>query len=792
MLKNYFKIALRNILRQKWYSIINVTGLALGLACCILMMLWRRYDMSFDSFHKNGDSIYRVINETGAKGKNTLDARTPYPLGEAMLEKVPEVEYYTHYQGVEKWMVSAGGKVTYSDWLGTADSSFFQIFSFPFVKGNPKTALSDNSSIVLTESMARKYFGNQEPMGKIVEITERKIPLKVTGIMKDFPENSHLHFDCIIPSFLFWQWWDGRPGDWNMIMFYTYVKLSPNSSVILAEKKITTVLNESVEKSNSVVHLQPLADVHLKSNFEWDKDNYKQGSQATLNIFTLAALGILFLAMINFTNLSTARSANRAKEIGLRKVCGAKRTELTGQFLGESVMLAFLALAIALTLVIVSIPFVSDLTDIKLSFFQLCNPLMIIGLFSFTLLTGLLSGGYPAFFLSSFQPANVLKGDIVVGGKNKAFFRKSLVVVQFSLTLFLVIGSAIIGQQLKFIREKNLGMDTRNVLTFINRFRDSSSAITARNILLSNPNIISLTQSDPPQLDQRGISNVSWDEKNPTDKILFFPVSVDPDYLKTFRIRMTEGRFFSEEFQTDQTESIVLNETAVRAMGITSPIGRQITIDDQSYEIIGVVKDFNLSSLHRAIEPMILRMSESPFMCIRIAQANTKETLAFIETTVKKFAIPALSQRPFNYEFLDNLIDEFYSSEKKIETILNLFAGIALFTSCLGLIGLVAFLVEKRKKEFGIRKILGAPVSNLIWIQAWEFSKWILFSSLVACPIAYFTAVQWLQRFAYRINPGIGIFFSAIFATLVIVIFAVGFQLISAAKANPVNSLKSE
>lgn len=792
MLWNYILVTFRKIRKEKWYSVINITGLAVGLACCILMTLWIKDDMSFDSFHKNGDSIYRVINETSTKGKTTMDARTPYPLGEAMLEKVPGVEYYTHYQGVDRWMVTAGGKSTYSDWLGTADSSFFEIFSFPFVKGNPKTAFSDHNSIVLTETMARKYFGNDEPMGKTVEITENKIPLKVTGIMKDFPDNSHLHFDCIIPSFIFWQFWDGQSGDWNMINFYTYVKLSPNASVSLIEKKIASVMNERIQRSNSIIHLQPLADVHLKSNFEWDLDNYMQGSQATLYIFTLAALGVLLLAMINFTNLSTARSANRAKEIGLRKVCGAKRTDLIGQFLGESLMLAFLALAIALILVIVSIPLVNDLTGKKLSFFDLCSPIMIIGLISYTLITGLLSGGYPAFFLSAFQPTNVLKGDIVAGGGSQAFLRKSLVVAQFSLTLFLVIGSVVVGRQMKFIREKNLGMDTRNVLTVEIAFRDSSSAAAARNILLSNPRIISLTQSDPPRLDQRGMSNVSWEGKNPTDKILFFPVSADAEYIKTFRISMAEGRFFSNDFPSDRNESVVLNETAIRAMGITSPIGKQITIGSEKHSIIGVVKDFHQNSLHRAIEPMIIIGRLNAQMCIRIIPENAKETISFIQTTIKKFAIPIFTQRPLKCEFLDDRIDGFYNSEKKIENILNLFTGIALFTACLGLLGLVSFLVEKRKKEFGIRKILGAPVSSLIWLQGWEFSKWILLSGLVACPFAYYAAVQWLQGFAYHINPGIGIFFSAIFATLVIALLAVGFQLIRAAKANPVDSLKSK
>ncbi|MCJ7582129.1 MAG: ABC transporter permease [Candidatus Aminicenantes bacterium] len=786
LLWNYIKITFRKIKRQKGYSIINIVSLAVGLACCAVMMLWLQNEKSFDRFHTNRDSIFRMIKETQTSEKMILDARTPYPLGDAILGKIPEVKNFTRYQGVIGWEITYSDKTFFNDDLGTADSAFFEIFSFPFILGDPKTALSDRYSIVVTESMASKYFGKEEPMGKVMTMNQGRHSFKVTGVIRDVPENSHLRFDCIIPIVNFWEWWEGVPGDWDMTMFYTYVQLDPNGTAASAGPKISSVLNENRPESKSSIRLQPLMDVHLKSNFEWDLDNYAQGSQSTLTIFALAALSVLLLAMINFMNLSTARSANRAKEVGLRKVTGAKRTDIMGQFLGESVVLSFLGLIFALILVQTGLPFFNRLAGKNIVFSSLFEPQLIIILLGFTLLTGILSGSYPSFFLSAFQPTHVLRGEFLPGGRRQAVFRKSLVVVQFALTLFLVMGTTVVNRQLKFVRDKDLGIDTHNVVTF-NGFFDQFPG--ARDIMLKNPNVISVTCSVPPELEQRGISDVSWKGKNPEDKILFFPVTVDADYLKTFRIGLAEGRFFSREFPSDQNDSLVINETAVRAMGMSSPVGNQVKIEGRNYNVIGVVKDFHQSSLHRPIEPMIFR---APFSfhrnCVRISPVNTKETIAFLEETMKIF----LPKTPFVYEFIDDRIDGFYSSERKVQAILRLFTVIALFTACLGLFGLASFLAEKRTKEIGIRKILGAPVLGLIWLQTQEFSKWVLLSGLVASPAAYYATGRWLRGFAYHLNPSIGIFLSAVLATLLVALLAVGFQSVRAARANPVESLRYE
>jgi len=786
LLLSYFKITLRKIKRQTGYSFINIAGLAVGMACCIIMLLWVQNEKSFDRFHANRDSIFRMIKETRANNKTILDARTPFPLAEAISGRIPEVVNYTRYQGVEGWRMRYEDKVFFNDYLSTADSSFFEIFTFPFVKGDPETALSDRKSIVVSESMASKYFGDEEPMGKVITIGQEGNVFTVTGVIKDVPKNSHLKFDCIIPVVNFWEWWDGRQDGWNMIMFYTYIQLAPNSSSELVGPKIAAILNENVEGTEAKIRLQSLNDVHLRSNIEWDLDNWAKGSQSTLTIFTLAAIGVLVLAMINFANLSTARSASRAKEVGLRKASGAWQMDIMGQFLGEAVVLALISLVMALVLVYFAIPYFNALSGKQIDFKALFNLKVILSLIGISFITGILSGGYPSFFLSSFRPAAVLKGEITSGGKSHSVLYKSLVVAQFTLTLFLVIGSAIVNKQMTFIKEKNLGIDTHNVVKLEVVLRDFQAV---KNTFLSNPNVLSITRSDPPQLDQRGISDVNWEGKTLDDNIQFFPLTVDPDYLQTFKGEMAEGRFFSYDIPTDISQAVVLNETAVKAMGLTSPIGKKVSIQSQPYTVIGIIRDFHQSSLHKPIEPMIIRYPQWHYsVCARISPVNTKETIAFFETTLKKFS----PDRPFRYEFIDDRIDGFYNSERKVEAILSVFTIIALFTACMGLFGLVSFLVRKRTREIGIRKVFGAPVTGLVWLLAWDFSKWILLSGLIASPVAYFATRKWLDGFAYHVKPTAGIFFITILATLLIALIAVGFQSVRAANANPVNSLHHE
>jgi putative ABC transport system permease protein len=790
LLWNYVKVTLRKIRRQKGYSVINTASLAVGISCCTVMLLWVRNERSFDRFHTNGDSIYRVIKKTKGNDGTMFDARTPYPLSPAIREKVPEVLNFSRYQGFENPSLKYRDvTINIPDFLGTADPSFFEMFTFPFVEGDPKTALTESRSIILTESMSRRIFGEESPMGEILTYLGGWGDFKVTGVMRDIPENSHIRFDAMVPIK------DIAPGkhveenDWEPLFFYSYVQLTPHGSTDSAASKIAAVLNENIPHMGADILLQPLKDVHLKSYFQWDLDNYAQGSESTLTIFTLAALGILFLAMINFMNLSTARSANRAKEIGLRKVSGAQRIEVMVQFFGESLVHAFLGLFLALILVQAVLPLFNSLAEKAIVFTDLFEPQLVLILLGLTLFTGFFSGAYPAFFLSAFQPAKVLKGESVSGGHRQTSLRKSLVVIQFALTLFLVMGTAVVDRQLRFVRDKNLGIDTNNVVTFLGPFRDIQAA---KSTLLTNPNILSITRCDPPQREQRGRSDVTWEGKNPMDETQFFPVTVDPDYLETFRIGLTEGRFFSYDFPTDSTDALVLNETAVRGMGLTSVVGKRITVGEHPYTVIGIVKDFHQSSLHRPIEPMIFTAPEFYHtICARIRPIQVDETLAFIEETSKRMD-PRLAEMPFHFGFLDERIDAYYKVERKVEAILGLFTSIALFTACLGLFGLASFLAEKRTKEIGIRKVLGAPVLGLVFLQTREFTKWIFLSGLVAGPAAYYASGRWLRGFAYHINPGFGLYLITLLATLLVAFLAVGFQSVRAARANPVDSLRYE
>jgi len=789
LLWNYAKIALRKFKRQKGYSIINVSGLAVGLACCALMMLWVHHEKSYDRFHVNGDSIYRVIKETSPGGKTMLDARTPFPLGPTILAKVPEIQAICRFQGYEGRDLKYGDKVITLDRnFGTADPSFFEIFSFPLLQGDPKTALAGPDAIILTESAARKIFGTEDPMGKVLTKPGHRGNYRVTGVMKDMPENSHIKVDSLVAIAYDAPNHDVGENDWESLFYYTYVQLRPAASVSAAAPKVAAVLNDYLRNLKAEILLQPLKDVHLKSHFQWDLDNDGQGSQSTLTIFSLAAIGVLFLAVINFMNLSTARSVQRAKEVGLRKVGGACRADLVGQFLGESILLSFCALGLGLAVIGFALPLFNALAGKHIAFSRMFDFPLVLGLAGMTLATGIVSGVYPAFFLSSFQPSRVLKAGAVSGSRSQAALRKVLVVLQFALTLFFVMGTAIVGRQLQYVREKDLGIDTHDVITTFVDFQDFQ---TVKNAFLANPNVLSVTRSSPPQKEQRGLSGVTWEGKAGAEGSEFFPVPVDPDYLETFRVGMAEGRFFSRDFPADLNESVVLNQAAARAMGFVSPVGKKVSIGNRSYTVIGVIKDFHQTSLHRPIEPMILRQSEFYWeACIRISPRNVSETIAFLQATAKRFSRnPDVS---FPFEFLDDRLDGFYAAERKVEAVLGLFTAIALFTACLGLFGLASFLAERRTKELGIRKVLGASTSGLIALQTREFTKWVLVSALAAVPASFFATSLWLHRFAYHAHPGPGLFLLSILATLFVALAAVGFQSTQAARLNPVESLRYE
>ena len=797
MFKNYLKIAWRNIVRRKGYSFTNIFGLAVGIACCVLMMLWIQDENSFDRFHVNGDSLYRVIAETKTENDSFMEAKVSTPLGPALKEAFPEMIDFCRFRSGLQYGIQFAGKNFYDDVIAAAEPSFFTMFSFPFIKGDPKTALLEPRSIVITEGLARKTFGNSDPMGKTLSFFGNREVFSVTGVIRDIPQNSHMRFDCVIPCVNMQRFHHVDYSDWNEKFLGVYVRLSPQAIAAGTARKLSRFYSEKISKPNASLRLQPLKDIHLRSDFRFDSDNHAQGNITTLWIFAIAAVMILLLACINFMNLSTAHSTTRGKEVGMRKVSGARRSDLIRQFLGEAVGLSIFSLVLGLTMVYAFLPHFNKLAGKQLTLAHLADAWMLFGLFGITLLTGLLAGSYPALVLSAFKPAQILKGGSVSSSRGQAVLRKSLVVFQFTLTIILVIGTIMVGRQLNYIRSKDLGINTQQVLTFFLPGRPD----VVKNTLLANPRILSMTRSLPPGIDQRGIDNLTWEGKNPNDRIMFYPTTVDPGYLRTFGSKMASGRFFSHDTLSDRSESVVINETAAKILGPGSPIGKRITIGAQTtpwavaertLTVIGVMKDFHQVSLHRPIEPTFFTWEKEggwPYISLRISPENIAATLNFLERTSKTLA-PAGFR--FTYNFLDEQIESFYQSERKIKSILELFTILALFTACLGLFGLASFLAEKRTKEIGIRKVLGASVLEIMLLLSGEFVKWVGIAALIAWPLAYYGMHRWLQGFAYRTDIGLGLFLLSGLLALLIAVLTVSIQAARAARANPVDSLRYE
>ncbi|NIM57704.1 MAG: FtsX-like permease family protein [Candidatus Aenigmarchaeota archaeon] len=785
MLKNYLKIALRNIRRYKGYSFINIAGLAIGMACCILILLWVQDELSYDRFHENADYIYRVIQDINFADHSTTWAITQGPLGPSLKEDFPEIINTTR-------ITSRRFRLTYNDKSfderpGMADGSIFEMFSFPLIKGDPATALSDPNSIVMTEETAKKYFGSEEPLGKTIK-ADNRWDFQVTGILKEVPHNSHLQFDYLIP-FIFGRELNYTVDNWRNSQFRTYVQLQKGIPAQEVIQKISGYLDEkpTLEK-DARLNLQPLVRIHLYSDYEFDAAH---GDITYVTIFSIIAFFILLIACINFMNLATARSGNRAKEVGMRKVAGAHKTDIVRQFYGESIFLAFIALFVALTIVWLLLPTFNNLAAKELSMGVSGNLLVLLGLLSITLLTGIISGSYPALFLSAFKPVKILKGSLRSGSKG-SIFRKILVVFQFALTILLIICTIIIYNQLNYMRNMKLGYDKEFLIYKGMRGDVRAKFDSVKNELLQNPNILGVTATSSEPTYGYTFSNSlwRWEGQDPDEETLMRAVFVDLDYFKTFGMEIVEGRNYSKEFPTDATEAIMVNEEAVKAMGMESPIGRRLSIGNNNFKIIGVVKNYHFRSLRQEIDPLILIYG--PGQCrvlfARLRSENIPKTIGYMEDIWKEFA----PGHPFNYRFLDDALNDLYRSEQRIGTILKYFSILAIFISCLGLFGLASFMSEQRTKEIGIRKVLGASVSNIALLLSREFTKWVLLANIIAWPVAYFAMYKWLQSYAYSTNIALWSFFLSGTMALVIATVAVSYQSIKAAVTNPADSLRYE
>ncbi|WP_026236491.1 ABC transporter permease [Pontibacter roseus] len=787
MLKNYFKMAYRNLMRHKGFSLINVSGLALGMTCSILILLWVQDELNYDRFHKHIEDLYIVMGEQHYPGADDLiTAAGPGLLGPAMQRELPEVKHAVRVTWDSDNLFTHGDKALKRKGF-FADSTFFQAFSFPLLHGDAAQVLQQPKSVVISDSMALVFFGTTEAVGKVFKLNNSE-SYTVTGVMRQVPKNSSLQFDYIIPfaDFLTNNEWLTTWGNYGV---RTYVQVHPNTDIPSFNKKIKYFLKQDGKgERDTDLFVHAVKDMHLYSDFRPGKT--ESGMIMYVRLFSVVALFILVIACINFMNLATARSAKRAKEVGVRKAVGASKPELIRQFMVESILIAFLALFLAVNLTGILLPAFNDLTGKAVSL-DLSNPSVWLILLGVALFTGLVSGSYPALFLSSFDPAVVLKGTVRLNNR-VALFRKGLVVFQFVLSALLIVSTLVVYLQLHYIRTKDIGMQRENVVYVPLEGELKERYSTVKQELLRMPGIASVSAaSQTPIQISSNTGDVKWEGKEPGKEVLIDFLLTDYDLLETMGMQLKEGRVFSKDYGTD-TANFILNEEAVRLMQLKNPVGQRLNMWEADGRIIGVVKNFQSRSMHMSVMPLIIRLDPAntytSYLLARIEPGKTTEGLASMENVLQKHN-PAF---PFDYHFLDADFERMYKSESVIGELSNYFAGIAIFISCLGLFGLALFTAEQRKKEIGVRKVLGASVSGIVFMLSKDFLKLVLIANLIGLPLSWYLMSNWLNDYAYRTDLSWWIFGSAFLVTLVIAMFTLSFHAVKTAMADPVNSLRTE
>jgi putative ABC transport system permease protein len=789
MIKNYLKIAFRNIIRHKAFAAINIAGLAIGMACSIFILLWVQNELSYDRFNKNANEIYRIAARAG----DFKVAINPAPMVADLQAKMPVIKN-TVRLATSSNVFEVGDRKFEEKRVFYADSTFLQVFSYRLLKGDRASVLNRPDAVLITEDLAKKYFGHEDALGKILRKDNNKDVI-VTGILANIPSNSHLQFDCILPMSSIAQTNDNIKNQvWDNFDFYAYVQLDKTSgpssaNIAKFNKQMDDIYKTHVSEKTLKVNfwLQPLTAIHLHSNYQVDLPGH--GNIQYVNIFFVVALFILSVACINFMNLATARSARRAKEVGLRKVVGAGRKQLIGQFLGESMLISFVSLILATGIVWLLLPLFNDLAGKKLSIHLLDRRIITI-LVTIALATGLISGSYPALFLSGFQPVKVLKGNMKTMGGN-LIFRNGLVVVQFVVSIMLLAGTAIVYRQLNFIKSMNLGFDKSNLLylPMAGEMWNKQQALKAelkQNPLTSN---YAITSDLPVDL-ASGTVNVHWEGKDPKSQVVFPTLMVDEGFFNVFQMKILSGRVFSPEFKSDSTNFIV-NEKAVQVMGmkVSNAVGKSLSLWDNKGTIIGVVKNFNYKPIQQPIEPMILALNRwGGTAVIRTQPGKTEATIK----ALGKISADLNPGYPFSYGFLDQDLANQYKGEQRMGSLFNVFAVLAIFISCMGLYGLSAFMAEQRTKEIGVRKVLGASVFKVVYLLSTGFTKLILIAVVIAVPLAWFAINSWLKSFAFRVNADWMVFLIASLAALAIAWLTVSYESIKAAIANPVKSLRNE
>jgi len=806
MLKNYFKTAWRNLKKHKTSSFINIAGLSIGISICFIIMMYVENELSFDRFNKNADQIVRVVFKADINGGKIFEANVMPPVAQAMKNDYPEVEDATRLQ------VAGAPKITYKDKsfkddeMVFVDPNFFNIFTLPLIEGDAKTALQQPNTIIISKAIAKKYFGAEDPLGKTLVFPDNKdASFKVTGVIDKVPANSHFHFD-LFASMLNLD--DAKSDSWMGSNFFTYLLLKKGADYKKLEAKLPGMvekymgpqiqqsmgisLKQFITKGNHLgFALQPLTSIHLysHSNFELSPP----GNAMYVYIFGAIAIFMLLIACINFINLSTASASKRAKEVGVRKVIGSGKIQLIKQFLFESALLVFIALLISIVLVQLALPVFNNLSGKNLSIpFNIKIVAAFVGL---GLLVSIIAGVYPAFYLSSFKPIEVLKGKFTPG--NKSFgLRSSLVVFQFFISVALIIGTIVVWQQMKYIQNKNLGYDKEQLLTIPNSYALGKNEEAYKQDMLNDPRIVNATMSSyKPAGPSSGSNALAYPLGHDNEIMRTQEYHVDENYIPTFEMKMANGRNFSKTFATDST-AMIINETAARAFGwnditaVGKTIVRQNSTrgNDVPFHVIGVVKDFNFQSLHEPITPLLMTLEPDWGLIFKVKTADIKSLLATMKTKWDQFN----TGEPFNFTFMDDLYNKTYAAEQNTGTILNIFALLTILVACLGLFGLATYTAEQRTKEIGIRKVLGASVTSVTKMLSKDFIKLVFIACLIAFPLSWWAMNKWLQSFAYRIQISWWIFLAAGIIAILIAVITVSFQAIKAAMANPVKSLRSE
>lgn len=783
MLKNYVLIAFRNFFRKRVFSLINILGLAIGISCSILIFLWVTHELSYDRFFDNYDNLYMVVEEQHYEGGEVFPVTaTPGPLAPALTEKVPEVKAAVRFQNVYQKVMFRNDNVFFNeDKLAVADSNFFQLFSYKFVEGSPETALKKSHSMVLTQELARRYFGDKPALSKTLTL-DNLTEYEITGVI-EIPNNTNLDFQALIPYPRLKDFWDGVDlTSWGNNSLRTFVLLKPGTQLEALNQKIKSFIKDHHEGSVTDIYLWHWSNIHLYSI------RGSGGNIVYVRIFILIALFVLLIACINFMNLSTARSANRAREVGIRKVVGAQRRQLIVQFFAESLLLTLIAFFIAFVVVEILLPVFNNLSGKELSM-DYTNPYFWLGLLAIALFTGLLSGSYPALYLSRFRPVRVLKSG-GKSGKDGALFRKILVIVQFSLAIILISGTIIIFKQLNFIQNRNLGFNKENLLMVQIPREFDKRYNTLRSQLQNQSDVLGISAASTyPSSIGNSTWSVGWPGKDEETKILFHNLYVDFGFAQTMGLKIVEGRAFDPSFSTDSA-AVLINQEAKRRIGVEDIVGQNIDYHGYDLKVIGIVENFNFKHFSHSIEPLIMvpRKDFCQIMLIRLAGKNTKATIDKIEQAWLKIS----PKFPFEYQFFDQQFDQLYRSEMRMGKLFNYFTWLAIFISALGLFGLASFMTEQRRKEIAIRKVLGATVSSVWYMLVKEFVKWVALSFVIAVPLAYWGMNSWLADFAYRTQISWWAFAVAGILAMLIAVLTVSYQSLKAAHTNPSNALKYE